>query len=113
MQKAATKKEEREGVLVWHVFKMKSEVLDKVEKAQRMKARKWQLEEKLLNKAEKMMQEQVLLHIAAQLDRAEAERDAARAQGICRDLQIARLLMTPFSSWVSSKRVILGVLEVY
>ena len=66
--------------------------MDKVEKAQRKKARKWQWEEKLLNKAEAMMQEQVLLQTAAQLDRAEAERDVARAQGVCKDLQLARLL---------------------
>ena len=33
------------------------------------------------------MQEQVLLQTAAQLDRrAEAERDVARAQGLCKDL---------------------------
>ena len=65
--------------------------MDKVEKAQRKKVRKWQWEEKVLNRAELMMQKEVLMHTAAQVDRAEAERDVARAQGVCYCLNLARL----------------------
>ena len=77
--KVAAKLERRETILVGEVWGLQGEVYDKVEKAQRKKARKWQWEEKLLHRAEEMLQKQCYLQTIAQVDRAEAERDVARA----------------------------------
>ena len=38
------------------------------------------------------LQKDVIIHLGAQLDLSNAERDVSRAQGLCTDLQIARLL---------------------
>ena len=42
--------------------------------------------------AELLWHEEMFHYYAAKFDVAEAERDVSRAQGVCKDLQIARLL---------------------
>ena len=43
-------------------------------------------------KTERMYHEEMFHYYAAKFEVAEAERDVSRAQGVCKDLQIARLL---------------------
>ena len=46
----------------------------------------------MYQKAELLYHEEMFNYYAAKFEVAEAERDVSRAQGVCKDLQIARLL---------------------
>ena len=94
-QKAAGKWLRRADTLMMRVGEMRSEVHIKVEKALKNKAQAKKNAFKInsmYDKAERLWHEELFHYYAAKFEFAEAERDVSRAQGVCKDLQIARLL---------------------
>ena len=94
-QKAAGKWLRRADKLMMHVGEMRNEMHIKVEKALKNKAQAKKNAFKInsmYDKAERLWHEELFHYYAAKFEFAEAERDVSRAQGVCKDLQIARLL---------------------